>query len=611
MPRIGARLLGPAGAQVATNAKVLSGELRSWKRGAQVAAPSVAGTLKSLYRMYSGGIDYWLSWADIVDAVKGPIAGDTLFKLYYTCYQGSAFGPRKTNLALATTVGTDYPHDYLELGLPAPAAAGSLAVVGGAAANVTRTYVYTYVSTTGVWDEEGPPSAGVTVTGHPDGSWNLTGLSTGPVGKYAIDRIRIYRTLTGSTGITNYQLVAEQAVATGSYSDTVADANLGVICPSFTNGVAGSAWVAPPSDMHSLTQMPNGMMVAASKNLLCFSEPYRPWAWPTRYQLALNFDIVGLGVFGNSVVACTKGKPYVYSGSHPSTMSGGAIERAEPCLSKRSIVSFNLYGVAYASPNGLMVVGSGGVANATEDFMSRDDWQALQPWTMVAQPYNDRYFAFYDVTSGQGAGFIIDRSSNTAPFVDVSSYGTGLHVDVETSLLYYIASNVVYQWDADSNNRMPFDWKSKTFILAKPANLGAFQVDADFSQMADATAQAAQAAADAAYNAAILALAETWPYTGKTQGEVDGAMWNTFTWDGSLLREPLATYDARFVTFRVIAFNPATNLMTVKFEKTVTSRAPFSGPDGFKTDAYEFEVLGNIDVRAVKAAETHVGLAQV
>jgi hypothetical protein len=203
--------------------------------------------------MYSGATDYWLAWADVVDAVKGPVAGDTNFRLYFT---GSAFAPRKTNLALATSA-VNYPASSLEMGIPAPTVAPGLAVVGGAAANVTRTYFETFVSTAGTWDEEGPPGLPVTVTGRPDGSWNLTGLNAAPGGLYAIDRRRIYRTLTGSTGITNYQLVVELPIATTTYSDTIADSALGVICPSFTNGVSGSAWSPPPSDMHSLVNLPN------------------------------------------------------------------------------------------------------------------------------------------------------------------------------------------------------------------------------------------------------------------------------------------------------------------------------------------------------------------
>ena len=37
-----------------------------------------------MYRMYSASTDYWLAWPDDVDVVKGPIAGDASFKLYYT-----------------------------------------------------------------------------------------------------------------------------------------------------------------------------------------------------------------------------------------------------------------------------------------------------------------------------------------------------------------------------------------------------------------------------------------------------------------------------------------------------------------------------------------------
>lgn len=610
VPRLGSRLLQPNHAQIATNCKLFSGELRSWKRGLQVFAPTVSGTLKTMYRMYSGATDYWLAWADVVDAVKGPIAGDTSFKLYYT---GSTFGPRKTNLALAIS-GAAYPFDYLELGIPAPTVAPGLAVVGGAAANVTRTYVETFVSTSGVWDEEGPPGPPVTVTGRPDGSWNLTALNAAPAGKYAIDRRRVYRTLTGSTGLTNYQLVIELPIATTSYSDLIADSALGVICPSFQNGITGSAWSPPPTDMHSLTQMPNGMMVGASKNILCFCEPYRPWAWPTMYQLALNFDIVSLGVFGNTVVACTKGLPYVYSGTHPSTMAGGDIDRTEPCLSKRGTSSLGDIGVCYPSPNGLIIIGVGGVANATQDFMDRDAWQAFMPSTLVARVWQDKYFATYDTGTSQGAGVIIDRSNPNAPVVDLSLYGTGLYTDPETGVLYYLQNNIIYKWDADSNNKMPFDWKSKTFKFGRAANVGAFQVDADFSQASDASAQAAQLAANTAYNNTILALPETWPKTGKTKGEFDGAMWGEMMWDGSLLRENPAntpSYDTRYILFQEYVFDKTIIGMKLVYSKYVTSRDPFSGPDGFKNDLLELRVSGNMDVRSINWAETHVGLGQV
>src|SRR4051812_30277750 len=84
IPRLGSRLLPTNGAQVAQNVKLFSGELRSWQRTTAVNTPTKGGALQSMYRMYSTSSDYWLAWADDVDAVRGPIAGDTSFKLYFT-----------------------------------------------------------------------------------------------------------------------------------------------------------------------------------------------------------------------------------------------------------------------------------------------------------------------------------------------------------------------------------------------------------------------------------------------------------------------------------------------------------------------------------------------
>src|SRR5690349_5498113 len=84
VPRIGSRLLPNSGAQTAQNVKLFSGELTSWLRTTLVNTPSKGGNLQSIYRMYSTSTDYWLAWTDDVDVVRGPIAGDTSFKIYFT-----------------------------------------------------------------------------------------------------------------------------------------------------------------------------------------------------------------------------------------------------------------------------------------------------------------------------------------------------------------------------------------------------------------------------------------------------------------------------------------------------------------------------------------------
>jgi len=158
IPRLGARLLPNNGAQIAQNAKLFSGELRSWFQATLINTPTKGGNLQSMFRMYTtgtGAADFWLSWTDDVDAVRGPIAGDTAFKIYYTGDSTGIGGPKKTNLVLSTASGTDYPHDYLEMGVPAPGSAPTIIGTGGTSTvSLTRIYAYTYVTSTASWAEE-------------------------------------------------------------------------------------------------------------------------------------------------------------------------------------------------------------------------------------------------------------------------------------------------------------------------------------------------------------------------------------------------------------------------------------------------------------------------
>lgn len=519
VPRLGPRLLPANGAQIAKNVKLFSGELRSWQKTTAVNTPTKGGALKSMYRMYDTASNYWLAWTDDVDAVKGPIAGDTSFKLYYTgdttTATNSAAGPRKTSLALAKTGGTDYPHDYLEMGVPAPGSAPAIIGTGGTSTvSVSRAYLYTYVTGTdaqgGVWNEEGPPSPPGTGTGKSDATWVVSSLSTGTTGKYAFAAAtkRIYRTLTDNAGNTNYQLALDAVpIATTSTNDTVADAALGVICPTFINGIVGSEWVGPPSDLRGLIALPNGIMAGFSGNLICFSEPFFPHAWPTRYRLATNFSIVSMGRFGQTLIVTTKGFPYAVVGSRPDSMAMAMIEENQPCVSKRGTVSFP-FGVAWPTPDGLALAGVGGAVNVIEPFMKRDEWRAqCFPDTLIAHQFLNVYFGFFNDGSSD-LNFVFDRTNAQGPLTFGNFGAQGAWNDPETSKLYLLQNGVIALWDADSLNEAPFDWKSKVFTLPRPVNFAAIQVDADYGALGgDFAASTAAATADTALNVTILSTA--------------------------------------------------------------------------------------------------------
>ena len=518
IPRLGPRLLPNNGGQIAQNTKLFSGELRGWNRASTVNTPTkgtgTGVTLKSMYRMYDTSTDYWLSWRDDVDVKRGPIAGDTAFKIYYTgdttTASNSAAGPRKTNFGLATGGGTNYPVDYLEMGVPAPGAAPTVIGTGGTSTtSISRVYCYTYVTQTASWAEEGPPSLLGTGTGKEDATWAISALSTGTTGKYAFSGgvKRIYRALTDNAGNTNFQLALNNiAISTSSAQDTVADGALGVICPSFTNGVVNSEWVAPPSDLTGLVALPNGIMAGFSGNLICFSEPFYPHAWPIRYRLATNFQIVSMGAFGQSIVVTTKGFPYLVTGARPDSMSMSMIENNHPCSSKRSTVSFP-FGVAWATPDGIVLAGVGGVVNVIEPFMKRDEWRdQCYPETIMAYQYQDVYFGFFN-NGTQNLNFVFDKSNQQGPLTFGNFGSQGIWTDPETSKFYLLQNNQINEWDSDTLNQQPFDWESKTFVLQRPVNFAAFQVDADYDALDDGADSAAQVVIDTALNATIIGTA--------------------------------------------------------------------------------------------------------
>jgi len=116
-------LLNDYMAQTATNCKLINGDLDNWNVPLTVNTPTKAGTKKSIY-LFGG--TYWFHWTQDVDVVRGPVAGDTTERTYFT---GAGGVPQMTYSPLATTGGTNYPMASYDLGVPAPTAAPTLAVV--------------------------------------------------------------------------------------------------------------------------------------------------------------------------------------------------------------------------------------------------------------------------------------------------------------------------------------------------------------------------------------------------------------------------------------------------------------------------------------------------
>lgn len=116
-PRLTPRALPPNGAQVALNARLLSGDLEAWRQFALEQELDTTGPVLSIYKHG----DTWRAWNADVDVARGAIAGDETGRIFLT---GPDFydRPRWTNTALAGA-GNEPPTETRPLGVPAPESA--------------------------------------------------------------------------------------------------------------------------------------------------------------------------------------------------------------------------------------------------------------------------------------------------------------------------------------------------------------------------------------------------------------------------------------------------------------------------------------------------------
>lgn len=689
-PKIAPELLPAPLATVAENCKLFSGQLDSWFRPKEIAKPSKAdqGTVQTIFRMSNGATDYWLNWLADVNCVRGPIASDTSQRIYYT---GDG-EPRVSDFSLATA-GSDLPSSWYVLGVPAPKTAPTVGHTGGSAANVTRAYVYTFVSKTAradgtTLDEEGGPSPPSTYTAPSDATWNISGLETAPPnagtvsgathasgfvtvtldtnrhlragenikcsgvggmtdlnGTFKIEEVigtnqvkvklttaqtytsggtwervaphnvagmkkRIYRVATGSAGA-QYQFVAEIDAAATSYNDTIADSALGEVLPSSDPDIAGSAWDMPPTDLHGLIEVAEGVLAGFSKNQVCFCEPYQPHAWPARYRKTASRDIVGIGAYDGGAVVCTQGNPYVITGATPEAMTFDPVKQDWPCLSKRGIVSFP-FGVLYPSKDGFALIGHGGTLMASADVFTRDEFKSYYPETLLAVAFRGRYFGWYSSSADAGKGVIFDLTGQGQMLVQLGQHATAAYVDPETNELYIVHENLIKQWDGDTLNRLPYDWQSKLLVAPKDICPGAAKVDAEWSLLDEIKDLQAQKDKDTASNQAILAGSETWPEQGITRGAMNESMVNEFMVNGSLLQGgDLPEFDQRYVIFYLYAYDDEARTMALKHSVSVTDGKEFRLPKGYLSTDFQVRILSNIKVRSVEVAETMDELRQV
>lgn len=447
IPRLHPRLLPDSFAQLASNTRLENGAIGPVR--ASVLTNTFPAPVKSFFLHNST----WLGWTVPVNAVQGPVAQD---RLYVT-------GDGSPKMRVGATT--------YNLGIAAPAAAPTLTLVGTVdpMASETILYCYTFVSSFGEESAPSPPSAPLQWSG--DLSVIVTNFSAPPANR-AITHRRLYRSQTSATGTTDFYLVAEFPVSDNSYIHTLSLAPLQDVLPS-------ADYDPPPADMAGLIAMPNGMMAAFSGRKVCFCEPFIPHAWPSKYSLTVEYEIVGLAAFGSTVAILTTGQPYVAQGSHPENMQMEKLEQNLPCVSARGIVDLG-YQAIYPSTEGLVAISGQGAQVLSKNLWTREQWQGLVPSSFVAAQYDGRYVFSHVSGAARALGFV-DLSGQQPYLITSSASAAALWHDIKTGSLYLLngteTGTQVVKWDAGAH--LVQKWRSKLVHLPQPVNFGAILIEGD------------------------------------------------------------------------------------------------------------------------------------
>lgn len=447
-PKLAAHLLEDTNATVAQDCYLVDGYLRPLK--GRVQDRTWTGSPQTVYKYENTST--WLQWNTRVHVAKS--VNPNLNRLYFTGVGEPRVGDPTGDMLAG---GGPYPNVTYKLGLPKPINPPTIAVTVSqpdpetdytALDQETRYYIFTFVAK---WAPEeiesaaSPPS--LQVTCYPDSHCTVT-LPGAPAssGYYPPTHVRIYRSNTGTT-TTAYQFVAEVAIASTTYLDTLDTAGLSEVAETLL-------WEIPPVALTNLTTVGGEFYAGINGNDVCFSEVRVAYAWPLAYRFPIDDRPVGIAANGNDLVVLTVGRPVVFVGNRPEAMQQIRLSEFQPCMSETSIVVFGGM-VCYAGADGLIGVSSSqGFVNLTEDILTRDIWQAMDPDSMKIIAW-ERYLY---ITSTAG-NWLLDLADKA--YWPISLKYDAAYYDGYSDTLYVSEGSTLYRFAEGAV--LTYTWQSKQY----------------------------------------------------------------------------------------------------------------------------------------------------
>jgi hypothetical protein len=338
-----------------------------------------------------------------------------------------------------------------------------------------RAYVVTYVDRFG---NEGPPSLPSARFAIDDGTPALVQWDSAPVGGWDVQAVRLYR-LTGSDAgadqvglprMEDFHLVGEFPAAIGSVNDALPSLELG-------EPLTTMRFAPPPEGLTHLVAEPNGTQLAgAAGRELWFSEPHEFHAWPDAYRLHLDDTVVALAWTDTGLYVATDGHPY-WIGSQADASGRREVFRMPepmPCVARRTMTTTPRGAALYAGRDGLVLLHGRECQRVSQAYWGEDDFEALQPETMIAAVHEGQWFGFT-----ANSGWMLDLTDPTYPgrqlgLIALSLRPTALHRS-RTGALFLALSTGIGQWNAGPTY-LPLRYRTRCMVTPGHMNWAAAKV---------------------------------------------------------------------------------------------------------------------------------------
>lgn len=613
-PRIAPRLLPATLAQEALDVKLWSGELRP--HYADEILQYIPSNIQSIYRYKWKNKTYnWLMWPYETRVAKGPVYDDENNRIYFMNQGG--FFVTDSSLLLDQDYNTTFTpgESCYHVAIPQPGQSDIWVSGGTGSGDVeSRSYVYCYVrqwpdGTIDVGKSSGPlknlnDRSRYTVDVRPGQTVAMSmedPLLTHHNGAVrGINKIYIYRSEVTSAGQAVYSYVDQFDVNTErvtnnpnavwktnyyEYTDSKPNTSLGEACPSLY-------WDAPVDGLKGLVSLQNGLFAAYKDSTVYVSGWNAPHAWPYEHTVTIDYPIVGLGSFGNTIVVCTEAAPVLIVVQDPTNPTTKAIQENCPCVSADSIVNTR-NGVIFASQNGLVLINSTSPTFITEKLLTQDEWLPLQPESLKGAFLNNTYYGFFTNPTDTAAGFIFDLDSYAYSTVYNSIASSGMvyttqpakvvYNDIEQSQLYVcypLENGTQYSlcsFASDSRINKSFRWRSKVNVSPQ----GLFNLSAARVMM---TSQSFQKENE-----------HIW------EGKLTGSSLAARVMDGEPINGWCKTNELELADTTVFNYYVDGEL---KYSREVKDSKPFRLPSGFRGETIEVEIKSNAYIHSITLASS-------